>query len=386
MDKKYEMKYASQIVRGNFHSDPQTGSIVPAIYQTATYVLDSIGNDKGFDYTRSSNPTRHRLEEHLSLIEGSNYGVSYSSGMAACDSVFRMLKAGDHIICSKDLYGGVTRLLDQSYTSFGVEVDYVDVSSASSLDRALKSNTKMIWVETPSNPLLEVIDLNLISSFANSNDLISVVDSTFATPYLLKPIEYQIDMVVQSTSKYISGHNQLIGGAVLTNSEELFKRLKFFQKSIGAVQSPFDCYLTLLGVKTLELRMDRHCENAMKVAQFLAESKMVKRVIYPGLPNHEQHSIAKEQMKNYGGMLSFELETSFEKTKEFINKLEFCMLAESLGGTETMITHPASMTHLDVPKEVRIRRGLTDTLCRLSVGIEDVEDIIMDLDRALASI
>jgi len=377
------MKEDTKIVRGKFKSDPTTGAIEPPIYQTTTYVLEEIGKNKGFDYTRASNPTRQILEEHLALIEGGKYAVAFSSGLSACDAVFRLLKAGDGIVASLDMYGGVSRLLNNLFTPNNFIVTYVDTTNLEEVEKAIKKNTKMLWVETPSNPNLCISDLEGLNKIAKKYNLIYAVDSTFATPYLLKPLEFGADLVIQSTTKYLSGHNQIIGGAVITNNEKYFERLKFYQKAIGAVPSPFDCFLTMLGLKTLHIRMKKHCENAQIISRFLEENFEIKKVIYPGLKSHPQHKIAKKQMKGFSGMITFELKGNFERAVKFMNSLKLCSLAESLGGTETMVTHPASMTHTEVPKEVREKLGLTDTLIRLSVGLEDPEDIIEDLIYAI---
>lgn len=377
------MKEDSKIVRGNFRGDPLTGAIEPPVYQTTTYVLEEIGKNKGFDYTRASNPTRKILEEHLALIEGGKFAVSFSSGLSACDAVFRLLKPGDHIIASQDMYGGVSRLLNNLFVPFNIEISYVDTTDVKEVEKAIKKNSKMLWIETPSNPNLCISDLNELNKIAKKYNLIYAVDSTFATPYLLKPLSFGADLVIQSTTKYLSGHNQIIGGAVITNDEKFFEKLKFYQKAIGAVPSPLDCFLTILGLKTLHLRIKKHCENAKIVAKFLYENFEVKKVLYPGLECHPQHKIAKKQMKDFGGIITFELKGDFKRAVKFMNNLKFCLLAESLGGTETMVTHPASMTHTEVPKEMREKSGITDTLIRISIGLEDPQDIIEDIQRAI---
>jgi cystathionine beta-lyase/cystathionine gamma-synthase len=380
------MKFATKAVRAGIAPDPTTGAIVPPIYQTATYTLEEVGRDKGFDYTRSSNPTRAVLEANLAALEGGKYGVSYASGMATVDAVLRLLSAGDHAISSDDVYGGVSRLFDQILSRYNMSFTYVDTSDPENIVAAIQPNTRLIWVETPTNPLLKVTDLAAVAEIAKAHNLLSGVDTTFATPYLLRPLEWGIDLVLHSTTKYLSGHNQLIGGAVVTNNQELFERLKFIQKSVGAVSSPFDAWLTLLGIKTLPLRMERHSSNGLAVAQYLESHPKVARVSYPGLPSHPQHHIAKRQMSAFSGMISFELSGGLAAGVTLMNSVKLCSLAESLGAVETMITHPASMTHASVPKETRDKRGLTDGLVRLSVGIEDIEDIIADLEQALAQV
>jgi cystathionine beta-lyase/cystathionine gamma-synthase len=380
------MKFATKAVRSGISPDPTTGSIVPPIYQTATYVLEEVGKDKGFDYTRASNPTRAVLEANLAALEGGKYGVSFASGMSAVDAVLRMLSAGDHVVCSNDVYGGVSRLFNRILSRFGLSFTYVNSSVAQNVADAIRPETRLIWIETPTNPLIQVTDLDAVVKIGKAAGIPVAVDPTFATPALLRPLEHGVDIVVHSATKYLSGHNQIIGGAVITNDEETFKQLKFFQKSIGAVSSPFDCWLTLLGVKTLHLRMARHSENGMAVAKYLEAHPKVERVSYPGLPSHPQHDIAKRQMSAFSGMITFELKGGLESGRVLMNSVKLCSLAESLGAVETMITHPATMTHVEVPREEREARGLTDGLVRISVGIEDVEDIVADLEQALAKV
>ncbi len=377
------MKRDTLIVRGKVQPDPTTGAIIPPIYQTATYALEEVGKDRGFDYTRSANPTRQTLEEYLALIEGGKFGVAFSSGMATVDSCLKLLKSGDHIICSDDVYGGVSRHFNQILNNYNLEFTYVDSQNTANIEAAIQSNTKMIWIETPTNPLLKITDLEAVGKIAKSHNILFGVDSTFATPVFLRPLDFGADLVMHSTTKYLSGHNQLIGGAVITNREDLFDSLKFIQKTVGAVPGPFDCWLTLLGLKTLDLRMNKHNENGLEIATYLESHPKVKRVIYPGLESHTMHHIAKEQMSGFSGMISFELKGGLESGKALMNHVELCLLAESLGAVESMITHPATMTHVDVPKEERIARGFSDGLVRLSVGIENVTDIISDLEQAL---
>ncbi len=377
------MKFATKAVRAGISPDPSTGSIVPPIYQTATYTLDAIGGGKGYDYSRGTNPTRAVLEANVAALEGGRWGVSFASGMAASDAVARLLNAGDHVISSDDVYGGVSRLYDQILSRFGLEITYVDTTNPENIVEALQPNTRMLWLETPTNPLLKITDLEIAGQIAREHGLISAVDTTFATPYLLRPLEFGIDLVVHSTTKYLSGHNQVIGGIVVTDREDLFDELKFLQKSVGAVSSPFDCWLTLMGLKTLPLRMQKHSENGMAVAIFLNGHSKVQKVIYPGLESHPQHEIALRQMGGFSGMITFELVGGVQNGINFMNSVRLASLAESLGAVETMVTHPATMTHASVAKEVRYARGLTDSLVRLSIGIEDVEDIIADLDQAL---
>ncbi len=381
------MKFATKAVHAGISPDPTTGAIIPPIYQTATYTLEQVGENKGFDYTRGKNPTRKVLEDNLAALEGGEYAISFASGMATVDAILRLFQSGDHIISNDDVYGGVIRLFDTILVNFGLEFSYVDTTDPENLAEAIKPNTKMIWVETPTNPLLKVTDLEAVATIAKANNLLMGVDTTFATPYLLRPLEWGIDFVVHSTTKYLSGHNQIIGGAVVTNNEELYERLRFVQKTTGAASSPFDCWLTLLGIKTLPLRMDKHCANGMAIAQYLESHPKVTRVNYPGLESNVNHHIAKVQMKGgYSGMMSFDLEGGLEAGRTLMNSVRLCSLAESLGAVETMVTHPATMTHGSVPREDRIARGLTDGLVRVSAGIEDIDDILEDFEQALAKV
>ena len=378
-----KLKFDTKVVRASSKPDKTTGAVVPPIYQTATYVLEEVGKDKGFDYTRASNPTRQLLEEHLAAIEGAKYGVCFASGMSAVDACLKLLKSGDHIVCSDDVYGGGSRHFNNVLVNYGLEFTYVNSSNPEEVRAAVKDNTKLLWIETPTNPLLKVTDLHAMNKIAKDNNLLFGVDSTFSTPVFLRPLEFGADIAMHSTTKYLSGHNQIIGGSIHTNNEEIFDKMKFIQKTIGAVPSPFDCFLTMLGLRTLHLRMQRHNENALVIAEFLESHPKVSRVSYPGLESHPDHKIAKEQMSGYSGMISFELNGGIPAGKHLMNNVKLCFLAESLGAVETMITHPATMTHAEVPAEERHARGLTDGLVRLSVGIEDKQDIIDDLEQAL---
>ena len=380
------MKFDTKVVRAGISPDPSTGAIVPPIYQSATYVLEEVGKDKGYDYTRASNPTREILENNLAALDNGKYGICFSSGMAAVDSVMKILKSGDHVICSDDVYGGVSRLYNNLIVNYKINFSYVNSSNPQEVEDAIQDNTKLIWIETPTNPLLKVTDLDAVGKIAKKHGILYGVDSTFSTPALLRPLEFGADIVQHSTTKYLSGHNQIIGGVLITNDDGLNEKFKFIQKSVGAVPSPFECWLTLLGIKTLSLRIQRHCENAQVIAEFLEAHSKIERVTYPGLPSHAQHDIAREQMDGFSGMISMELRGGITAGISLMNGLKLCSLAESLGAVETMITHPATMTHADVPKDERLARGLTDGLVRLSVGIEDKDDIIADLNQALDKI
>ena len=377
------MKFDTKVVQAGMTPDPTTGAILPPLYQTATYVLEEVGKDKGFDYTRSSNPTRQVMEEILAILDGGKFGIAFASGMSAVDSCLRLLKAGDHVICSDDVYGGVSRYFNQILVNYDLHFTYVDSSNSTNIENAIQSNTKLIWIETPTNPLLKITDLEAVGNIAKKHNILFGVDSTFATPVFLRPLEFGADLVMHSTTKYLSGHNQLIGGVVITNREDLFDQLKFVQKCIGAVPGPFDCWLTILGIKTLDLRMKKHDSNAQTVAEYLEAHPKVSSVTYPGLPSHPDHETAKKQMSGFSGMISFELTGGIPAGKIVMNSVKLAKLAESLGAVETMITHPATMTHADVPKDEREARGLTDGLVRLSVGIENPDDIIADLEQAL---
>ena len=377
------MKFDTKVVRAGIEPDPTTGSILPPIYETATFVLPEVGKDRGFDYTRSSNPTRQVLEANLAAIDSGKYAISFASGMSAVDACFKLMTAGDHIVCGDDVYGGVTRLLDNVTAQQGLSITYVDTTNTDAVKAAITSKTKMLWIETPTNPLLKVSDMEVMVKISRDAGILLGVDATFATPVFLRPLEFGADIVMHSTTKYLAGHNQIIGGVLITNHEHVFDKMKYIQKTIGAVSSPFDCWLNLSGLKTLHLRMKRHEESALQVAAFLEAHPKIDRVLYPGLPSHPQHAIAKAQMSGFSGMITFELKGGTEAGKTLMNNVQLCGLAESLGSVETMITHPASMTHVDVPVEDRRKRGLTDGLVRLSVGIEDVEDIIVDLEKAL---
>ena len=380
------MKFDTKVVRSGISPDPSTGAIVPPIYQSATYVLEEVGKDKGYDYTRASNPTREMLENNLAALDGGKYGICFSSGMAAVDSMMKILQSGDHVVCSDDVYGGVSRLYNNLIVNYNISFTYVNSSNPQEVEDAIQDNTKLIWIETPTNPLLKVTDLDAVGKIAKKHGILYGVDSTFSTPALLRPLEFGADITMHSTTKYLSGHNQIIGGMLITNDDELGNKFKFIQKTVGAVPSPFDCWLTLLGIKTLSLRVTRHCKNAQAIAEFLEAHSKIDKVIYPGLPSHPQYDIAKDQMDGFSGMISMELQGGIPAGISLMNGLELCSLAESLGAVETMITHPATMTHADVPKDERLARGLTDGLVRLSVGIEDNEDIIADLSQALDKI
>ena len=377
------MRFDTRVVRGGIEPESVTGAIVPPLFQSATFVLEEVGKDKGFDYTRSSNPTRLQAEKALASVEGAEHCAMFSSGMAAVDAVVRTLPEGAHVVCSDDVYGGVSRLYNTLLSRHGYSFTYVDTSYPERVAEAIRPETKLVWIETPTNPLLKVTDVQAVADISHQHGIPLGVDSTFSTPALLRPLEWGADIVMHSTTKYISGHNQLIGGAVLTNDDAFQESMRYQQKCIGAIPSPFDSWLTLLGLKTLSLRMDRHSSNAMIIARFLEDHPKVARVSYPGLESHPRYAVAASQMASFGGMISFELDGGLDAGRTLMNNVKLCALAESLGAVESMITHPATMTHADVPRDERVARGLTDGLVRLSVGIEDPQDILDDLSRAL---
>jgi len=376
------MGFATKAIHVGQEPDPATGAIIVPIYQTSTYVQEALGKHKGYEYARTQNPTRSALEKNLAALEGGVGGIAFGSGMAAINAVFSLLKAGDHIIVSFPVYGGVYRLLRQVLARFGLEADFVDTSSMEAIRKAARPQTQMLYVETPTNPVMTLTDLEASSEIAKQNGWMLVVDNTFMSPYLQRPFEFGAELIVHSTTKFLNGHSDSVGGAVIANSAELVERLRFLQNAAGAILSPFDAWLVLRGVKTLALRMDQHNKNGMAVADHLIKHPKVKKVNYPGLASHPQHRLARRQMKGFGAMISFDL-GSLEAARQVLNHVRLCSLAESLGGVETLISHPATMTHASMPAEDRQRIGITDGLVRISVGIEDVEDIIADLDQAL---
>ncbi len=381
------MKFSTKAIHIGNDPDKETGAVSVPIYSTSTYANDEFGVSKGYDYGRTINPTRVALEKNLAALENGKFGFCFSSGMGAIDSVAKLLQQGDHVIVTSNVYGGTFRIFEKIFRNFGLDFSWVDTSSSDEIKKAFKPNTKMLYIETPSNPMLTLTDLQKVSEIAKEKNLISVCDNTFMSPYFQRPLDWGIDIVLHSTTKYINGHSDVIGGCIITNREEVAEKIKFIQNSVGAVPSPFDCWLTLRSTKTLALRMERHNENAMKIAKELEKNylKKVKRIIYPGLESHLQHELAKKQMSGFGGIISLDL-GSFENAKTFFNGLKIFSRAESLGGVESLVCHPVSMTHGSVPKEEREKFGLTDGLIRLSVGIEDYEDLIEDITNALNKI
>ncbi len=379
------MGFSTKAIHAGIEADPFTGSLMTPIHLTSTYLQEEIGKNKGYDYSRVANPTRTVLEKNIATLENGKEGLAFASGMAAEAAVFHLLKSGDHVIASRNVYGGTYRIAKFVLEDFGVHFDFVDTTNLDVVKQAVKPNTKMLFIETPTNPTMEITDLLGAAKLAKSRKLVTVVDNTFATPYLQNPLDLGIDIVLHSATKYLNGHSDMLGGLVVLSDPRLIERLRFIQKSVGGILSPFEAWMCLRGIKTLAVRMARHDSNAMEVASFLSSQRKVKKVNYPGLVSHPQHWLARKQMRGFGGMISFDL-GSLDKAKKLLKSVRLCALAESLGGVETLISHPATMTHASVPPEERQRIGVTDGLVRISVGIEDVEDIIADLKQALSAL
>jgi cystathionine beta-lyase/cystathionine gamma-synthase len=386
MKKSYDL--ATRAIHAGQQPDPSTGAIMTPIYATSTYVQESPGKHKGYDYSRSINPTRLAYEKCIADLESGERGFAFASGMAAMATVLDALDSGSHLVVSDDLYGGTFRLFEKvRRRSANLDFTFVDLTDASRFERSIKSNTRMVWIETPSNPLLKLIDLEAIAKTAREKKIISVSDNTFATPWLQRPIETGFDIVIHSATKYLNGHSDMVGGvAVIGKNKELADQIAFLQNAVGAIAGPFDSFLAMRGLKTLALRMERHCANALEIARWLEEQPKVASVSYPGLKNHPQHDLAREQMRAFGGMVTIVLKTDLEGTRRFLENTHLFALAESLGGVESLVDHPAIMTHGSIPKKQREALGVTDSLVRLSVGVEDVRDLIDDLDFALAAI
>jgi cystathionine beta-lyase/cystathionine gamma-synthase len=378
------MKLATKFIRAGAEPDPTTGAIMTPIYQTSTYVQEAPGKNKGYEYARSQNPTRAALEEAFAVIENGKYGLAFSSGVAATDAVIKLLSAGDEVITGNDLYGGTYRLFTKIFERFGIKFSYVDATEVSTIKAAITSKTKLIWIETPTNPLLNITDIAAVAALANEHKILLAVDNTFASPYLQNPLDLGADIVMHSATKYLGGHSDVIQGCLMLNDKVLREQLYFIQKSSGAVPGPMDCFLVLRGIKTLHLRMQRHCENGEKIAHWLRQHPKVAKVYWCGFEDHPGYAIAKKQMRGFGGMISFTLkDESIEAANKVLSSTKLFSLAESLGGVESLINHPATMTHASIPREERIKNGLSDGLMRLSVGIEDADDLIEDLKRAI---
>lgn len=379
------MGFATDCIHGGQEPEPTTGSVTVPIFQTSTFVQPELGRHKGYEYARTQNPTRSALEANLRILERGEAAFCFASGMAAIDVVLRLLKAGDHVVTGANMYGGTYRLFERVLRRFGLDFSYVDTSDVASIGKAIKPNTRMLYLETPTNPMMTITDIRACASAVKGQNILTVVDNTFCSPYMQRPIELGADIVVHSTTKFLNGHSDSIGGAVIVNSRELADNIGFLQNAVGAILSPFDSWLVLRGIKTLAVRMEKHNENGLELARYLVAQKKVAKIFYPGLEDHPQHALAKTQMRGFGSMISFEL-GSKENAARFLNEVKLCSLAESLGGVETLISHPESMTHASVPVEERTRLGITPGLVRISVGIEDVADLIEDLDRAFAAI
>lgn len=381
-DEDLDYRFATKVIHAGQRPDPLAGAVIPPIFQTSTYVLDSIDHHKGYDYARSRNPTRDALERCVASLEGATHGIAFGSGIAATDAVLKLLRAGDHVICGENVYGGVYRLMHHVFEPLGLRFTFVDSRDPRRIEDAITTATRMVYVETPTNPLMHLTDLEAVGPIARARDLVFVVDNTFATPFFQRPIALGADLVVHSSTKYLNGHSDIIGGLVATNRDDLAERLMFIQKSSGAVPGPMDCWLTLRGVKTLQVRMRQHDAAGRKIAEWLVQNPRISQVLYPGLPSHPQYELANRQMSGYGGMISFELRDQ-PSAKKFVERTRIFALAESLGGVESLICLPALMTHASVPAEMRRAMGLTDSLVRISIGIEDVDDLIGDLEQAL---
>jgi len=385
MNKNKQPGFATRAIHAGQEPDRETGAVVPPIYATSTYVQEELGKHKGYEYARVSNPTRTRLEENLASLEGGIASRVFASGMAAINAICTMFKSGDHVVCGNNLYGGVPRLFNQVLADFGMEFTYVDTSDLKNVERAIRKNTRLVHVETPTNPLMALSDIAAISQLCRRKKLELVVDNTFMSPYFQQPIALGADMVVHSTTKFLNGHSDGLGGVVVCIKPEQAEKLAFVQKAAGAILSPFECWLVLRGVKTLAVRMEQHDRNGRFVAEFLSRHKKVKKVFYPGLPDHPQYELAQSQMSGFGSMIAFEM-GSLSNAKKMLKKVRICSLGESLGGVETLISHPATMTHAAVGEKGRKEIGITDGMVRISVGIENVEDIIDDLNEALGAI
>jgi cystathionine beta-lyase/cystathionine gamma-synthase len=382
---KDKLHFNSQTIHGGQEPDKAYGAVMPPIYQTSTYAQTTPGGHKGFEYSRTHNPTRQALERALASIEAGEFAFAFGSGLAAMDAVLKLLKPGDEVISTDDLYGGSYRLFTKIFEDFGIHFHFVNMASTDALNAAINENTRMVWVETPTNPMMNVIDIKAVAAVCKSKELLLAVDNTFASPYLQQPLLLGADIVMHSATKYLAGHSDVILGSLVTNDKHLAERIGFIQNASGAVPGPMDCFLTLRGIKTLHVRMQRHCENAAQIANYLTSHPKIEKVYWPGLEGHPNHTVAKAQMNDFGGMLSFVPKgANYNTAIQIIEKLKLFTLAESLGGVESLAGHPASMTHASIPKNIREQSGVVDALIRLSVGIEDVRDLIADLEQAIA--
>ncbi len=381
MSKEHEFRFETLAIHAGQSPDPTTGAIMTPVYLTSTYVQDGPGEHKGYEYSRSQNPTRHALQDCLAALEGARHGLAFASGLAATDAILHLLDAGDHVLCSDDVYGGTFRIFDKVYRRHGLEFSYADMTDLGAVERGFRKNTRLVWLESPTNPMLKIVDLAALAGLAKAHGARTVVDNTFATPYFQRPIEQGIDVVTHSTTKYLNGHSDVIGGAVTTSDGELYQRLKFVQNAAGGVPGPMDCFLVLRGLKTLHVRMERHAQNALRIASHLEGHPQVEKVTYPGLASHPQHALAKRQMSGFGGMLTFVIKGGIEAARAFLKNVRVFACAESLGGVESLIEHPAIMTHASVPRETREKLGIADGFIRVSAGIESADDLVADLER-----
>lgn len=380
------MKFGTKAIHAGQEPDPTTGAVMTPIYQTSTYWQKSPGDHKGFEYSRGTNPTRKALEDCFAALENARYGLAFSSGMAATDAVMKLLKAGDEVITGNDLYGGSYRIFTRIFANYGIKFHFIDLSDPQTVNEYINENTKLIWIETPTNPTMKIVDIQAISAVAKAKNVLLAVDNTFASPYLQTPIDLGADIVMHSATKYLGGHSDVVMGALMLNDEELYKRLWFIYNSCGATPGPQDSFLVLRGLKTLHLRMKAHCENGRAIAEYLKSHPKVDTIYWPGFEDHPNHEVAKKQMRDFGGMISFSLkDADLEATFKLASSFKVFSLAESLGGVESLINHPASMTHASIPKEVREAAGVTDNLLRLSVGVEDIEDLLEDIKQAIGA-
>ena len=378
------MKFGTKAVHAGVEPDPSTGAIMTPIYQTSTYVQESPAKHKGYAYARGANPTRNSLQKSLAALENGKYGICFSSGMGATDAVIKLLNPGDEVITSNDLYGGSYRMFKRVFEKYGIKFHFIDLTNAANINSVINAKTKLLWIETPTNPLMNIVDIEACVAIAKKNNVIVAVDNTFASPYLQNPLDLGADIVMHSVTKYLGGHSDVVMGALVLNDEKLYQELHFIMNSCGAVPGPQDSFLVLRGIKTLHLRMERHCINGRKIAEYLKSHPKIGKVYWPGFADHPNHTIAKKQMKDFGGMLSFTLkDDSMDKATKLMESVELFALAESWGGVESLINHPASMTHASIPKEERLKSGLVDSLIRLSIGVEDAEDLLADLEQAL---
>ena len=381
------MKFATKVIHAGIEPDPLTGAVMTPIYQTSTYAQESPGVHKGYAYARSQNPTRSVLESNLAALENGKHGICFGSGLAAQDSIMKLLKPGDEIISTNDLYGGTYRQMMAVYAKYGIVYHFIDMADASNIESYINENTKLIWVETPTNPMLKIIDIAAVCRIAKKHEVSVLVDNTFSSPYLQNPLDLGADIVLHSATKYLGGHSDVVHGAIIVKDDELHKQIRFIQNACGAIPGPQDCFLILRGIKTLHLRVQRACDTAKIIANFLKDHPAVANVYYPGIETHPSHQIAKEQMRDFGGMISFDLkENTAETAGKVLSNTRYFTLAESLGGVESLIGHPASMTHGSIPRDERLKVGLTDSLIRLSIGVEDPDDLVADLEKALATI